>query len=191
MHYREQKERFAWESQLSIFVAGCTLLSQCLPHFITEHSPEEVRSRKYLRFCQTLRTRTDLRRDFVVTGQRVDTSMLAVTANLMESPISRHSYCGEDFLPKPEGLAHPVVAPFDGFRTADGTLYIATSNDARCVSPRWFSYASSPRLPFCLLCSVLLLFCLSCPALPCLTLPYPALPFPGCLVLSLFSYVLD
>eukprot|EP01043_Picozoa_sp_COSAG02_P073254 COSAG02_NODE_14162_length_1302_cov_7.312552_3_plen_34_part_01 len=34
-----------------------------------------------------------MRRDFAVTGQRVDTSMLAVTANLMESPISRHSYC--------------------------------------------------------------------------------------------------
>jgi crotonobetainyl-CoA:carnitine CoA-transferase CaiB-like acyl-CoA transferase len=60
--------------------------------------------------------------------------MLAVTANLMESPISRHSYCGEEYLPKPEGLAHPAVAPFDGFKTADGILYIATSNDARCAS---------------------------------------------------------
>ena len=68
------------------------------------------------------------------TGQRVDTSMLAVTANLMESPISRHSYCGEEYLPKPEGLAHPAVAPFDGYKTADGILYIATSNDARCAS---------------------------------------------------------
>ena len=64
-------------------------------------------------------------------GQRVDTSMLATTAMLMESPISRHSFGGDDYLPRPEGLAHPAVAPFDGFRTRDGTLYIATSNDSR------------------------------------------------------------
>ena len=62
-------------------------------------------------------------------GQRVDTSMLATTAMLMESPISRHSFGAE--VPRPDGLAHPVVAPFDGFRTRDGLLYIATSNDAR------------------------------------------------------------
>ena len=49
----------------------------------------------------------------------------------MESPISRHSFGGDDYLPRPEGLAHPAVAPFDGFQTKDGTLYIATSNDAR------------------------------------------------------------
>ncbi len=88
---------------------------------------------KCLCFCHKLWARTYKGRDFAVTGQRVDTSMLAVTANLMESPISRHSYGGADFLPKPEGLAHPAVAPFDGFQTADGILYIATSNDARCV----------------------------------------------------------
>ena len=64
-------------------------------------------------------------------GQRVDTSMLATTAMLMESPISRHSFGGDQYLPRPEGLAHPAVAPFDGFRTKDGTIYIATSNDAR------------------------------------------------------------
>ena len=64
-------------------------------------------------------------------GQRVDTNMLATTAMLMESPISRHSFGGEEYLPRPEGLAHPAVAPFDGFRTKDGTIYIATSNDAR------------------------------------------------------------
>lgn len=64
-------------------------------------------------------------------GQRVDTSMLATTAMLMESPISRHSFGGDEYLPRPEGLAHPAVAPFDGFSTKDGTIYIATSNDAR------------------------------------------------------------
>ena len=47
-------------------------------------------------------------------GQRVDTSMLATTAMLMESPISRHSFGGDKYLPRPEGLAHPAVAPFDG-----------------------------------------------------------------------------
>ena len=64
-------------------------------------------------------------------GQRVDTSMLATTAMLMESPISRHSFGGDAYLPKPEGLAHPAVAPFDGFKTKDSMLYIATSNDTR------------------------------------------------------------
>jgi len=64
-------------------------------------------------------------------GQAVDTSMLATTAFLMESPISRHSIGGEAYLPQPEGLAHPAVAPFDGYKTADGLLYIATSNDSR------------------------------------------------------------
>ena len=83
--------------------------------------------------------------------------MLATTAMLMESPISRHSFGAEvltctryyalvlattcDYchyrgyctprsttiyyflslqVPRPDGLAHPVVAPFDGFRTRDG-----------------------------------------------------------------------
>ena len=64
-------------------------------------------------------------------GQRIDTSMLATTAMLMESPISRHSFGGDEYTPRPEGLAHPAVAPFDGFKTKDGLLYIATSNDAR------------------------------------------------------------
>lgn len=62
-------------------------------------------------------------------GQRVDASMLATAATLMESPISRHSVSGD--VPFADGLAHPVVAPFDGYGTSDGKLYIATSNDAR------------------------------------------------------------
>ena len=62
-------------------------------------------------------------------GQRVDASMLATASTIMESPIARHSVSGE--IPNAQGLAHPVVAPFDGFRTQDGVIYIATSNDAR------------------------------------------------------------
>ena len=62
-------------------------------------------------------------------GQRVDASMLATASTIMESPIARHSVSGE--IPNAQGLAHPVVAPFDGFKTKDGVLYIATSNDAR------------------------------------------------------------
>jgi len=59
----------------------------------------------------------------------IDTSMLASTINIMENPISRHSFTGK--IPEPEGLSHPVVSPFSGYRTQDGLIYVAISNTNR------------------------------------------------------------
>jgi crotonobetainyl-CoA:carnitine CoA-transferase CaiB-like acyl-CoA transferase len=70
-------------------------------------------------------------------GQRVDVSMLATTVALMENHVVRHSVethnrelsgSVEAFIPEPEGLAHPVVAPFNGYTSRDGIIYIAISN---------------------------------------------------------------
>ena len=60
---------------------------------------------------------------------RVDTAMLQTSVALCENPVARHSVTGAE--PEPQGLAHPVVAPFDAFTTRDGAaqLYIAISND--------------------------------------------------------------
>ncbi|MEE9255775.1 MAG: CaiB/BaiF CoA-transferase family protein, partial [bacterium] len=62
-------------------------------------------------------------------GRRVDASMLASTVNLMENPIARHSFTGE--VPGPEGLSHPIVSPFSGYRTRDGLIFVAISNTNR------------------------------------------------------------
>ena len=60
------------------------------------------------------------RRERTGGGCRVDASMLASTVNIMENPIARHSFTGA--VPRPEGLSHPVVSPFSGYRTRDGLI---------------------------------------------------------------------
>lgn len=62
-------------------------------------------------------------------GRRVDASMLASTVNIMENPVARHSFEGK--VPAPEGLSHPVVSPFSGYRTRDGLIFVAISNTNR------------------------------------------------------------
>lgn len=62
-------------------------------------------------------------------GTRVDASMMGATVNIMENPVSRHAFTGQ--VPEPEGLSHPVVSPFSGYRTRDGLLYVAISNTNR------------------------------------------------------------
>jgi len=69
------------------------------------------------------------RRERTGEGSRVDTSMLAATANIMENPISRHSFTGQ--VPGPEGLSHPIVSPFSGYKTRDGLIFVAISNTNR------------------------------------------------------------
>ncbi len=59
----------------------------------------------------------------------MDASMLASAVNLMENPVARHSFTGE--VPRPEGLSHPVVSPFSGYRTRDGLIFVAISNTNR------------------------------------------------------------
>ena len=62
-------------------------------------------------------------------GARVDASMMGATINIMENPVSRHAFTGQ--VPEPEGLSHPVVSPFSGYRTRDGLIYVAISNTNR------------------------------------------------------------
>ncbi len=62
-------------------------------------------------------------------GARVDASMMGATVNIMENPVSRHAFTGQ--VPEPEGLSHPVVSPFSGYRTSDGLIYVAISNTNR------------------------------------------------------------
>lgn len=69
------------------------------------------------------------RRERTGEGCRVDASMLGAAVNLMENPIARHSFTGE--VPGPEGLSHPVVSPFSGYRTKDGLIFVAVSNTNR------------------------------------------------------------
>jgi len=65
-------------------------------------------------------------------GQRVDTTMLAVVANVVENPISRFASTG--IIPEPQGLAHPVCAPFNAYTTKDGQIYVAIANTSRYVA---------------------------------------------------------
>ncbi len=69
------------------------------------------------------------RRERTGEGARVDASMMGATVNIMENPVSRHAFTGQ--VPEPEGLSHPVVSPFSGYRTRDGLLYVAISNTNR------------------------------------------------------------
>lgn len=70
-----------------------------------------------------------LRRERTGEGGRVDASMMGATVNIMENPVARHTFTGQ--VPEPEGLSHPVVSPFSGYRTRDGLLYVAISNTNR------------------------------------------------------------
>ena len=70
-----------------------------------------------------------LQRERTGEGVRVDASMMGATVNIMENPVSRHAFTGQ--VPEPEGLSHPVVSPFSGYRTRDGLIYVAISNTNR------------------------------------------------------------
>lgn len=70
-----------------------------------------------------------LKRERTGEGTRVDASMMGATVNIMENPVARHTFTGQ--VPVPEGLSHPVVSPFSGYRTRDGLLYVAISNTNR------------------------------------------------------------
>ncbi len=70
-----------------------------------------------------------LHRERTGEGTRVDASMMGATVNVMENPVARHTFTGE--APAPEGLSHPVVSPFSGYRTRDGLIFVAISNTSR------------------------------------------------------------
>ncbi|MDP9366569.1 MAG: CoA transferase [Chloroflexota bacterium] len=61
-------------------------------------------------------------------GQYVDTSMLGGQVALLTYQAGTFLATGE--VPGPLGNAHPIIAPYDTFATADGHVNIAVGNDA-------------------------------------------------------------
>ena len=64
-------------------------------------------------------------------GRKIETSMISAAVNILENPIVRHSF--SETIPEPEGLSHPVVSPFSGYKTKDGKIFIAISNTKRFI----------------------------------------------------------
>ncbi|WP_420637933.1 CaiB/BaiF CoA transferase family protein [Candidatus Poriferisocius sp.] len=61
-------------------------------------------------------------------GARIETSLFATMAEWMTVPLLHHDGLGR--APERVGLAHPSIAPYGGFETADGTtLLIAVQSD--------------------------------------------------------------
>jgi formyl-CoA transferase len=60
-------------------------------------------------------------------GQYVDASMLAGQVALLTYQAGIYFTTGQ--VPQPLGNAHPIVAPYDTYRTADGYVNIAVGND--------------------------------------------------------------
>lgn len=58
-------------------------------------------------------------------GQHVETSLLAGLVGLLNVQARRYLSLGE--IPLPNGNAHPVIAPYGSYATADGPLNIATA----------------------------------------------------------------
>ncbi|WP_185996336.1 CaiB/BaiF CoA transferase family protein [Nocardioides campestrisoli] len=60
-------------------------------------------------------------------GQFLDVAMYDAMLALTERIVYQHSYTGE--VPAPMGNGHPLLAPFDILRTADGWLAVAAPSD--------------------------------------------------------------
>ncbi len=60
-------------------------------------------------------------------GQFVDVGMYDAVLSLCERIVYQHSYTGE--IPRPQGNGHPLLCPFDVFRTGDGWVAIAAPDD--------------------------------------------------------------
>jgi crotonobetainyl-CoA:carnitine CoA-transferase CaiB-like acyl-CoA transferase len=62
-------------------------------------------------------------------GQFVDVAMYDGILALCERLVYQHAYTGE--IPGPQGNGHPMLVPFDIFKTKDGWVAIATPRDAQ------------------------------------------------------------
>ncbi|MDP7421550.1 MAG: CoA transferase [bacterium] len=73
-------------------------------------------------------------------GQHVDISMLDSTVSLLTYQAGRYFATGVP--PVPLGNAHPTIAPYETFRTADGFINIAVGNDAL-----WVKFCAAIKRP--------------------------------------------
>ena len=60
-------------------------------------------------------------------GQYVDVAMLDSLVAVLENAIVRYTATGDN--PKPLGSRHPVITPFEAFKSEDGHIIIAIGND--------------------------------------------------------------
>jgi CoA:oxalate CoA-transferase len=60
-------------------------------------------------------------------GRHVDVAMLDVQVALLEAALVRYFATG--VISRPSGSRHPVITPFDTFKTADGIIAIAVANE--------------------------------------------------------------
>lgn len=60
-------------------------------------------------------------------GQFVDVAMLDSLVAVLENAIVRYFATGD--IPQPLGTRHPVITPFESFKSADGDIIIAIGND--------------------------------------------------------------
>ena len=66
-------------------------------------------------------------------GANIEVSLFSTMAEWMTVPLLHHDYLGQG--PQRVGLAHPSIAPYGGFTTADGTtLLIAVQSDREWVT---------------------------------------------------------
>ena len=66
-------------------------------------------------------------------GAAIEVSLFSTMAEWMAVPLLHHDYLGKG--PERVGLAHPSIAPYGGFTTADGTtLLIAVQSDREWVT---------------------------------------------------------
>jgi crotonobetainyl-CoA:carnitine CoA-transferase CaiB-like acyl-CoA transferase len=68
-----------------------------------------------------------LERERSGSGRRVETTLLGALVSLLTFQAARYFHTGA--VPPPVGNAHPLVAPYELFRTRDGYLNVATAND--------------------------------------------------------------
>jgi crotonobetainyl-CoA:carnitine CoA-transferase CaiB-like acyl-CoA transferase len=83
------------------------------------------------------------RRDLTGEAQLVETSLFEVGVSWMSYFASNYLATGD--VPRPHGARHASMAPYEGFRTADEFLFVATLNDRLfqqlCIAlerPEWF-----------------------------------------------------
>ena len=70
-------------------------------------------------------------------GQMVDIAMLDCQVAILENAFGRYFATGE--VPRPLGTRHPVIAPFQAFRTADGYVTIALADGRQDMWPLFCS----------------------------------------------------
>ena len=70
-------------------------------------------------------------------GQMVDIAMLDCQVAILENAFGRYFATGE--VPQPLGTRHPVTAPFQAFRTADGYMTIALADGRQDMWPLFCS----------------------------------------------------